>query len=84
MKTTFICLCLVCSFNSFAEQNKEITISKSQDTEIHKTYSFTDNNHNLINCTTSKNNDTPECKNQNGEIVLCSNSDQNGFTCSAN
>lgn len=50
-----------------------------------QSYNFQDANGNTISCETTKDSDnTLVCHNQNKEIVICSNSDQNGFTCSSN
>lgn len=46
--------------------------------------SFFDNNNNYIHCVSNKEDSSMDCKNQNEETVICSNSDQSGFTCSSN
>jgi hypothetical protein len=52
---------------------------------IDQSYNFQDANGNTISCETTKDGDNALiCHNQNKEIVICSNSDQNGFTCSSN
>ena len=50
-----------------------------------QSYNFQDANGNIISCVATKDSDNNViCHNQNKEVVICSNSDQNGFTCSSN
>lgn len=48
-----------------------------------KDLSFQDSDGNQITCQTSEKDGSLNCHNTNGDVVICSNSDQNGFTCSA-
>lgn len=52
---------------------------------VDQPYNFQDANGNIISCFNDKDSEhTLICHNQNKEIVICSNSDKDGYTCSAN
>lgn len=82
MNKLILVILLSVSFFSFANNLEKNT---NQENPTKKgVVSFVDNNNNYIHCVIKKEDNSMECRNQNEDIVVCSNSDQNGFTCSSN